>query len=103
MSALKGASAMRVLLLTSLLALPGAAAAMPARDMPAYNPTPRAGAGLCPKTAAQIAADRIKKGGATKFHKLTELPPANAYIAVFRHDSNGCEAPIVVRYGVGRR
>jgi len=94
---------MRVLLLSSLLALPASAAALPARDMPAYNPTPRAAAGLCPKTAAQIAADRVKKGGGTKLHKLTELPPANAYIAVFRHDPRGCEAPIVVRYGVGRR
>lgn len=94
---------MRVLLLTSLLALPASAATMPARDMPAYNPTPRAAAGLCPRTAAQVAAERVKNGGTTKLHKLTELPPANAYIAVFRHDSNGCEAPIVVKYGIGRR
>ena len=94
---------MRVLLLTSLLALPASAATVPARDMPAYYPTPRAAAGLCPKTAAQIAADRVTRGGGPKLHKLTELPPANAYIAVFRHDSNGCEAPIVVKYGIGRR
>jgi hypothetical protein len=45
----------------------------------------------------------MKQGGGVKLHKLTELPPANAYIAVFRHDSNGCEAPIVVKYGIGRR
>jgi len=102
MAAPKGASAMRVLLLTSLLALPASAATVPARDMPTYNPTPRAAAGLCPKTAAQVAAERVKKGG-PKLHKLTELPPANAYIAVFRHDANGCEAPIVVKYGVGGR
>ena len=94
---------MRVLLLTSLLAIPASAATVPARDMPAYNPTPREAAGLCPKTAAQIAAERVKRGGAAKLHKLTDLPPANAYIAVFRHDSNGCEAPIVVKYGLGRR
>lgn len=94
---------MRVLLLTSLLAIPASAASVPAGDMPTYNPTPREAAGLCPKTAAQVAAERAKRGGAAKLHKLTELPPANAYIAVFRHDSRGCEAPIVVRYGVGRR
>ena len=34
--------------------------------------------------------------------KLTELPPGNAYIAVYRRDANGCEKPIVVKYGVGR-
>jgi hypothetical protein len=92
---------MRVLLLTALLAIPASAASLPARDMPTYHRTERGSQGLCPKTAAQLAADRVKRGGSAKLHKLTELPPANAYIAVFRHDSNGCEAPIVVRYGVG--
>jgi hypothetical protein len=94
---------MRVLLLTALLAIPASAASVPAGDMPSYNPSPRAGQGLCPKTAAQLAAERVKRGGSARLHKLTELPPANAYIAVFRHDSNGCEAPIVVKYGVGGR
>jgi len=93
---------MRVLLLTALLAIPASSAALPAGDMPAFNPTPRDAAGLCPKTAAQVAAERIKRGGSAKLQKLTDLPPANAYIAVFRHDSKGCEAPIVVRYGLGR-
>ena len=94
---------MRVLLLTSLLAIPASAASIPARDMPAYDPTPGEASGLCPKTAAQIAAERMKRGDSAKLHKLTDLPPANAYIAVFRHDSKGCEAPIVVRYGIGRK
>jgi hypothetical protein len=93
---------MRVLLLTSLLAIPASSAALPAGDMPAYNPTPREAAGLRPKTAAQTAAEQVKRGPA-KLHKLTDLPPANAYIAVFRHGSKGCEAPIVVKYGLGRR
>ena len=94
---------MRVLLLTSLLAFPASAASIPARDMPTYNPTPREALGLCPKTAAQVAAERVKRGGSAKLHRLTKLPSANAYIAVFRHDSKGCEAPIVVRYGIGHR
>jgi hypothetical protein len=34
--------------------------------------------------------------------QLTELPPANFYVAVLRHDANGCEVPIVVRYNVGQ-
>jgi hypothetical protein len=36
------------------------------------------------------------------FHKLTELPPADAYSAVYR-TVNGCESPIVVKYGIGGR
>ena len=94
---------MRVVLLTFLVAIPASAASVPAGDLPAYKPTPSEAAGLCPKTAAQIAAERVKRGGSAKLHKLTDLPPANAYMAVFRHDSMGCEAPIVVKYGLGRR
>jgi hypothetical protein len=115
---------MRVLLLTALLAIPASAASapdasvrlfsapeapvpvvsVPASEKGVINPNQRAELGLCPQTAAQMAADRARKaGGGDLFHKLTELPPANAYVAVFRHDSNGCEAPIVVRYGVGGR
>jgi hypothetical protein len=35
-----------------------------------------------------------------KPHKLTELPPARAYSAVFRQ-VGGREAPIVIKYRVG--
>lgn len=94
---------MRLLLMTALVAVPASAVTLPARDMPTYNPTSSAAAGLCPKTAAQVAAERVKQGAGAKLHKLTELPPANAYVAVFRHDAKGCEAPIVVKYGLGRR
>ncbi|MEP7129931.1 MAG: hypothetical protein ABI770_02255 [Sphingomicrobium sp.] len=34
--------------------------------------------------------------------RLTELPPANASSAVYRQ-IGGCEAPIIVKYRVGRR
>jgi hypothetical protein len=34
--------------------------------------------------------------------KLTELPPADMYLAVLRHDENGCGAPIIVKYNLGR-
>jgi len=114
---------MRVLLLTSLLAIPASAASVPSASVPLYsepantepvislpagengviNPNPRAELGLCPQTAAQMAADRVRKsGGRDLFHKLTELPPADGYVAVYRR-VNGCEAPIVVKYGIGRR
>ena len=34
--------------------------------------------------------------------KLTELPPANAYIAIVRNDGR-CEIPVIVRYNMGGR
>ena len=54
----------------------------------------------CPRTTSQYA---WRQGKPLKPKKLNALPPANAYVAVLRIDSNGCEAPIVVRYGVGGR
>jgi len=41
-------------------------------------------------------------GKAPPAHKLTELPPANAYYTVYRRIA-GCEVPIIVEYGVGSR
>ena len=111
---------MRILLLTALLTLPESAASVPAGSAPLFsapaasepvisvpggekgviNPNQRDAAGLCPRTAAQMAADRAAKaGGSALFHKLTELPPGNAYVAVYRQ-IDGCEAPIVIRYDV---
>jgi hypothetical protein len=53
----------------------------------------------CPQTTAHIAVER---GKGPPMKKLNELPPANAYKAVYRH-IGGCEVPVVVRYNVGRR
>jgi hypothetical protein len=114
---------MRILLLTGLLAIPASAASVPPASTPLFstsavsepvivvpglgkpvvNPSPRAALGLCRKTAAQLAADRGRKaGGGDLFHKLAKLPPANGYVAVYRQ-VNGCEEPIVVKYGIGSR
>lgn len=54
----------------------------------------------CPKPTNYYA---YKDGKPLKPQKLTELPPGNMYSAVFRVDVNGCNNPIVVKYGVGRR
>ena len=54
----------------------------------------------CPKATNHYAA---KPGEPLKPRKLTELPPGNMYSAVYRRNANGCEAPIVVKYDVGRR
>lgn len=114
---------MRILLLTALLGIPASAASapspsaplflapdrpepvisLPAPDGPVINPSRRAALGLCPPTTAQVAANGTQTAeGRDLIHKLTELPPANAYVAVYRQ-VNGCEAPIVVKYGLGRR
>jgi len=114
---------MRVLLVTALLAIPASAASLPSPAVPLFtapaapvpvisvpdtwpviNPNWRDAMGLCPPTAAQLAADRMRKTeGRDLFHELTQLPPGNMYVAVLHHDTNGCEAPIVVKYGLGRR
>lgn len=54
----------------------------------------------CPRPTNYYA---YEDGKPLKPQKLTELPPANMYSAVFRVDVNGCEKPIVVKYGLGRR
>jgi hypothetical protein len=85
--------------LTALLSLPASAATVPVDDMLAYKPGKPSTAQACPPTAAQMAADRVRTSNGQIFHKLTELPPADAYSAVYRV-VDGCEAPIVIRYGV---
>jgi hypothetical protein len=63
-------------------------------------PAPFAGRGPhCPQTTSVHAWSRDKKVAP---RKLNELPPANAYSAVYRTIA-GCEVPVVVRYGVGGR
>jgi hypothetical protein len=53
----------------------------------------------CPQTARYYAWQRDK---AVRPQKLTHLPDANAYAAVYRRVA-GCEVPLVVRYGVSGR
>jgi hypothetical protein len=53
----------------------------------------------CPRATSMHAYDRSKP---LKPQKLGDLPPANAYSAVYRR-VRGCEVPIVVKYGVGGR
>jgi hypothetical protein len=57
------------------------------------------GAPNCPRATSMHAYDRSKP---LKPQKLGDLPPANAYSAVYRL-VRGCEVPLVVKYGVGGR
>ena len=69
----------------------------PARDMPVINPLVRDSL-KCPPTSRYEAAKRGEKLG---LKKLNELPAADAYKAVLR-EIDGCNAPIIVGYGIGR-
>jgi hypothetical protein len=87
------------LLIVALLMLPGAAGAAGLQGAAAVKRAQPASAAECPHTTSYYA---YRDARPLTPRKLTELPPANAYSAVYRH-IGGCEAPIVVKYGVGRR
>lgn len=72
--------------------------AFPVREMPVVNPNAR-DALNCPPTSRYEAA---KRGGKLGAQKLGELPMADGYKAVLRR-IDGCNAPIVVSYGFGRK
>ena len=93
------------LLVVPALALLGAApppgppvAAMPqASPARIISPAPN----VC-KDQRTFAAD---PDGRAHMHRLGELPPAQAYMAVYRTDEKGCIDPMLAseRLGVGRR
>ena len=91
---------MRLLILAAALALPASAASAPAPagGMPVINPGPSA-ADECPPTSRFHAA---RRAGAERpeARKLTDLPAADMYMSVYRRIGR-CEAPIIVRYGLG--
>ena len=85
-----------MLLLTA--AFLAAASNQPARDMPILNP--KAGQPAeCPATSRYEAS---RRGKTPKAQKLTQLPDADVYRAVYRRIGR-CEVPIIVKYGVGGR
>ena len=74
------------------------APAEPVRDMPTINPKANQPAS-CPATSRYEAS---RRGKTPRAQKLTELPDADVYRAVYRHIGR-CEAPIIVKYGVAGR
>jgi hypothetical protein len=75
-----------------------AASASPAADMPTINPKANQPAS-CPATSRYEAS---RRGKTPKVQRLTELPDADLYKAVYRRIGR-CEAPIIVKYGVAGR
>jgi hypothetical protein len=69
----------------------------------ATQPVPPAKPTKCEQIDSYIVArEGPHDGRPPALRKLTDLPPANMYVAVLRHDERGCLAPIVVKYDLGR-
>ena len=72
--------------------------ARPTSDMPVITPG-------VPKDANSPVTSRYeareKKGERLGDRKLSELPPGDLYMAVYRR-IDGCEVPIIAGYGMGR-
>ncbi len=82
---------MRSILLSLALAsfaAVGATAAAP------WTGAPAAGS-RCPE---QALAHLARPNGGALHKKLTDLPPADAYLAVFRRDANGCVVPVKTNF-----
>ena len=99
---------MRVLaiLLTLSISVPAASAgpAPAAAPAPAVERPDPLKVGSCRRATRHHAGKgAIHRGGPTVPRKLDELPPATAFMAVYR-TINGCEVPMtVVEYRTGRR
>ena len=91
-----------LILFAVAISAPGTATGpAPAGDMPVFNPgRSTATADECPPTSRFHAAERDKARGIIRPQRLTELPMGDAYAAVYRHIGR-CEAPVIVRYGIG--
>jgi hypothetical protein len=88
----------RLLAVAVLILVPSALGAVALQNAPMAKPA-LARSANCPRTASYYA---FRKGDTVRPQKLTELPPANAYFAVYRL-VGGCEVPVVVKFGVGSR
>jgi hypothetical protein len=86
---------MRLLLASILIAVPAAAGAASLQEAPVMKRTQTPTAN-CPHTTGYLADQSgLYRGQPLTPRKLTELPPATAYMAVFRH-IGGCEVPLTM-------
>ena len=91
---------MRFLLVALIALMPAAASAAALQNAPPAKDSASPALVKCKQAKAQYYAYR--DGKPLKPHKLTELPLANAYIAIVRNDGV-CEVPVIVRYNMGGR
>ena len=91
---------MRLLLVALIALMPAGAGAAALENAPSAKDSAATHPDKCKQTGAHYYAYR--EGEPLKPKKLTELPPANAYIAIVRNDGR-CEVPVIVRYNMGGR
>jgi hypothetical protein len=79
-----------------------AVAALAAAPQPRFaQPQPKSS--ICPRASSYLAGtESLYRGKPLTPRRLTELPDGNLYFTVYRR-IDGCEAPIIVRYGVSGR
>ena len=85
---------MRLLVVALALLVPNSAGAAAFQKAPLVKGVELAT--NCPRTTTYHA---YRAGEPLKPRTLGELPDANAYKAVLRHDGR-CEVPVIVKYGV---
>ena len=90
---------MRLLVVALSAMVPASANAVAVPGASVVRAAPLAGPPDCPRTARHYA---YRDGKKLKPRNLAELPDANAYKAVLRHDGR-CEVPVIVKYRVSRR
>lgn len=71
------------------------APAAPAMTAPAFRSVADA-ATRCPD-----GFNRARGSQKATVNKLADLPPANAYLAVYRRGADGCVEPVIAGYGYG--
>lgn len=84
-----------------VLAMAGSGIAAPL-DAPVIDPLPRIGLRQEPACPPTSRYDAMQRGGEVQPRRLGELPSADAYAAVWRK-IGPCDAPVMVRYGIGGR
>jgi len=58
---------------------------------------------ICPRTTSYLAGtESLYRGKSLTPRRLNELPDGNLYFTVYRQ-IDGCEVPVVVKYGVSGR
>jgi hypothetical protein len=90
----------RHLLIVPVLALLGAT---PPAKPPPIQSSPTRVVSPVPATCDKIGSYAQGERQAPQLKRLGELPPAEAYMAVFRTDENGCLDPLLARDRQGIR
>lgn len=90
-------------LVAAFAALPLTAAAAEPASAPAPRQHPIRFVQATPDVQCPKPLLHREPGAGAQMKKLNELPPADAFHAVYRLDDKGCVDPVMVGYQYGRR